>query len=186
MISIDDLLSRLDHGTASELVAVYGSEEAPGHMNEIRQLVEHFRRCFPNERLITIVRAPGRVNLIGEHTDYNGFPVLPVALQFDVKIALAPRSDDRVELSNLDVRFSPCSFRASTPIAKSAQGSWENYVKAAVQGLLESRITEGKAMYGFCGVCSGNVPEAAGLSSSSALIISSISSTVALSWSHAS
>ena len=60
-----------------------------------------FQQHF-NERPTFIVRAPGRVNLIGEHTDYNDGFVLPMAIDRAILIALRPRSDRRVLLHSLD------------------------------------------------------------------------------------
>ncbi|HSR15196.1 MAG TPA: galactokinase family protein, partial [Gemmatimonadales bacterium] len=71
-----------------------------------------------------LARAPGRVNLIGEHTDYNGLPVLPMALDREVAIAFRPRRDDRVVLHNLEDRFAPVEFALSGAIAPEATGAW--------------------------------------------------------------
>ena len=64
------------------------------------QLLTAFRERFSGEPLVA--RAPGRVNLIGEHTDYNDGFVLPIAIERDVRFAVAPRVDRRVCLYSLD------------------------------------------------------------------------------------
>ncbi|MCK6448043.1 MAG: galactokinase [Planctomycetes bacterium] len=130
---------------------------------------ERFVREFGRERRTARVRAPGRVNLIGEHTDYNDLPVLPTALQLDTAILFAPRDDARVRLVNLDPRFPPREFELSRHIDPFAAGDWGNYVKAAAEILAR----EHGAVRGFDAVVAGDVPAASGLSSSAALVVGS-------------
>ncbi len=111
-------------------------------------------------------RAPGRVNLIGEHTDYNHLPVLPMALQRAVRIVLRPRDDDRVRLANADPEFEPVEFRIGAEIAPGPSGHWGNYLKAPAQHLAR-RFGVSR---GFDGVLDSDVPVASGLSSSAALV----------------
>jgi galactokinase len=111
-------------------------------------------------------RAPGRVNLIGEHTDYNGLPVLPMALQREVCVALRPRDDGRVVLRNVDPRFPPTAFEIGPVIPPDVTGSWGNYVRAPASELARRHAIR----RGFDGVVSSNLPDASGLSSSSALV----------------
>ncbi|MFN0007856.1 MAG: galactokinase [Planctomycetota bacterium] len=115
------------------------------------------------------VRAPGRVNLIGEHTDYNGLPVFPMAIQRSVRIELRPRDDTRVCLANPDPRFEAAQFEISGAIDPSPAGSWINYAKAAAQALHRRE----PLVRGFDGFVSGDIPAAAGLASSSALVVAS-------------
>lgn len=113
------------------------------------------------------VRAPGRVNLIGEHVDYNDLPVLPMALQFATHIAARARDDARVRLANAASRFGAREFELAPAIERSAQGDWSNYVKAAAQTLAQ----ECGAARGADLFIDGELPAAAGLSSSSALVV---------------
>lgn len=111
-------------------------------------------------------RAPGRVNLIGEHTDYNGLPVFPMALQREARIHLRPRDDGLVRLRNTDPEFPPVEFEIGVAIEAGPVGSWGNYVKAPAQELARRF-----AIYrGFDGTFTSDVPVASGLSSSSALV----------------
>jgi len=111
-------------------------------------------------------RAPGRVNLIGEHTDYNDLPVLPMALQREVRIALRPREDGSVRLHNVDPGFEDVTFDVGVAIEPGPTGSWGNYVKAPAQELARRHAI----VRGFDGVVASDLPVASGLSSSSALV----------------
>ena len=82
-----------------------------------------------------VCRAPGRINLIGEHTDYNGLPVLPMAVRQEVRIAFAPNKNRQIRLRNRDGRYADAAFENAPDIAPSPAGDWANYCKAAVHGL---------------------------------------------------
>ncbi|HZY41589.1 MAG TPA: galactokinase [Anaerolineae bacterium] len=108
----------------------------------------------------TLVRAPGRVNLIGEHTDYNNGFVLPMAIDRAIWIALRPRADQIVSVYSLDfdqsAEFSLQSFAKHT--------GWPEYLKGTAWALQQA----GHTLRGWEGVVSGDVPIGAGLSSSAA------------------
>lgn len=114
-----------------------------------------------------LARAPGRVNLIGEHIDYAGLPVFPMALQREVRIACRPRDDGLVLAATTDPSYPPCHFETGPDIEPYEDGDWGNYLKAAVQGMVRAYDLE----RGFDAVIDSSVPVAAGLSSSSALVI---------------
>lgn len=109
-----------------------------------------------------LIRAPGRVNLIGEHTDYNDGFVMPLAIDRATWIALKPRVDRRVSLYSLDfteeVTFELDALERTGPL-------WAEYVKSVAWALGES----GHRLTGWDGVMAGDVPIGAGLSSSAAL-----------------
>jgi galactokinase len=110
-----------------------------------------------------VSHAPGRVNLLGEHTDYNDGFVLPMALDLGTWIALRPRADGRVVLRSLDFEEEQ-SFEVGD--LHRGQG-WIEYVKGTAWALQEA----GATLRGFEGVVTGEVPIGAGLSSSAALEI---------------
>ena len=114
--------------------------------------------------------APGRVNLIGEHTDYNGLPVFPIAIDRDIRIEFRVTDDAVVRLRSQVARFAPFAFQLKRPIEAADQGDWSNYVRAAALGLLEHGIDLRR---GIAGTVTGDVPIASGLSSSSALVVAS-------------
>jgi galactokinase len=109
-----------------------------------------------------VVRAPGRVNLIGEHTDYNDGFVLPMAIDRAIWIALRPRQDGEVHVHSLDFDKT-ASFRLHS-LQNSGEG-WAEYLKGVAWALQE----EGYSLAGWEGVLAGDVPRGAGLSSSAAL-----------------
>lgn len=111
-------------------------------------------------------RAPGRVNLIGEHTDYNGLPVLPMALQREVRIALRPRDDGTIVLHNSAEEFPSVEFEIEPAIPPYVQGAWGNYVKAPANELARRFAI----WRGFDGALESDLPVASGLSSSSAVV----------------
>jgi len=112
--------------------------------------------------------APGRVNLIGEHTDYNGLPVFPIAIDRDIRIDFRVVDDPVVRLDSPSARFAPFAFQLKRPVEAAAQGDWSNYVRAAARGLLEHGVPLER---GIEGTVTGSVPIASGLSSSSALVV---------------
>jgi len=140
----------------------------PAEAARVDRVVDRFRRRI-GRRPTILVRAPGRVNLLGEHTDYNGLPVLPMAIDRSVLIAAAPRADHSVRLANVEARFPTRQFTLAPMIPPYAPGDWGNYAKAAAQGLLHDFAAHLRK--GFDGVADGNIPAGAGLSSSSALVV---------------
>jgi galactokinase len=110
-----------------------------------------------------VVRSPGRVNLIGEHTDYNDGFVLPVAIDRAIWVAAASRPDRRVVIHALD--FGEMAGFGLDEVEKGPPGHWSNYARG-VAALLQER---GYPIGGMDAVLSGNVPIGAGLSSSAAL-----------------
>ena len=109
-----------------------------------------------------VVRAPGRVNLIGEHTDYNDGFVLPLAIDRAVWIALRPRADRQVLVYSLD--FAGSAIFSLDEWTR-GDGDWIEYVKGVAWVLQEA----GHRLHGWEGVIAGDVPVGAGLSSSAAL-----------------
>jgi len=128
-----------------------------------------FARAFgaPAPALVQVVRAPGRVNLIGEHIDYCGLPVFPMALRRSVHLAFRLRADREMRLVNRDPRFAPSTFAVSEGIPPAPAGDWGNYARAATQALAQ-RFPD---LRGVDALVESHLPIAAGLSSSSALVV---------------
>ncbi len=112
-----------------------------------------------------IIQAPGRVNLIGEHTDYNDGFVLPCAIDYQTVIACTKRSDRNVRVIAADYGNEIDEFSLDAPIVTHDSQQWSNYVRGVVKHLLKRNKNFGGADL----VISGNVPQGAGLSSSASL-----------------
>lgn len=132
-------------------------------MRDPIQLQEKFRARFGTPA--AIFRAPGRVNLIGEHTDYNEGFVLPAAIEFYCWVAAAPRSDRKLVIHSENLKETvEANLESFSPAAR---GHWSNY-PAGVAWALEGA---GKRLRGANLFVTSDVPLGAGLSSSAAIEI---------------
>lgn len=114
-----------------------------------------------------VVRAPGRVNLIGEHTDYNDGFVLPCAIGPANMVAISKRDDDRVDVVAADFDDARDSFALTPPPERNLSQPWADYVR----GTLLALQNDGHALSGAKIAIAGNLPKGAGLSSSAALAV---------------
>lgn len=137
-----------------------------------KQIVSKFQEMFGAPPAL-VVRAPGRVNLIGEHTDYNDGFVLPLAIERAVWLALRPRADSVVQVHSLD--FGETAVFDLNALQHSGD-HWSEYVKGVAWALADA----GYALHGWDGVMAGNVPVGAGLSSSAALELATARAFMAL------
>lgn len=135
-------------------------------MSLIEQARETFIRQFGYDASHTF-HAPGRVNLIGEHTDYNDGYVLPAAINFGTVVAASPRTDSQIRICAVNFNEQIAQFSLDQPIEKSETATWSNYVRAVADTLLRDSHSLG----GVDLTVAGDVPYGAGLSSSAALEI---------------
>lgn len=122
-----------------------------------------------------VVAAPGRVNLIGEHTDYNEGFVLPVAIDREMLIAARRNGGSTVNVFSAD--YQSADVFDLKHIRPNVEQPWANYLRGSLHVLLK----DGFALHGFDAVLSGNVPQGAGLSSSAAYEVAVITLACALS-----
>ena len=141
-----------------------------------RVLREFERRGGASATLVA--RAPGRVNLIGDHTDYNDGFVLPMAIDRAVWIALRRRDDARISAHSLDFD-NDVAFDASD--VQHGERGWGEYVRGVAWALGEKARREGTSLNGWEGVVAGDVPLGAGLSSSAALELATARALAAVS-----
>jgi galactokinase len=125
-----------------------------------QELKSHFESLYAQTPLL--VRSPGRVNLIGEHTDYNMGFVLPAAINKSIYLAIQKREDDQVHLSSLDYKD---TYSTTLSEIKPSGKLWPDYIL----GVIEQLQKQGFKLGGFNLAFGGDIPEGAGLSSSAAL-----------------
>lgn len=114
-------------------------------------------------RRLAVVRAPGRVNIIGEHTDYNEGYVMPMAVDRDILVAAQRRTDRMFSVYSMDF-----DEKIQVPLATlkyHSEDGWANYAKGVIWALLGA----GHKLEGYNMVLEGNLPQGAGLASSAAL-----------------
>ncbi|GLH01087.1 N-acetylgalactosamine kinase [Gryllus bimaculatus] len=143
---------------------------------ELQKLFVDKFKCEPKY----FVRVPGRVNLIGEHIDYCGYSVCPMAIQQDILIAVCESNDFSISLTNTDPNHKDfsCDIRTFSILEEgSSPPGWYSYVLCGVRGVLESLTSEKHIPVGFLAAVTGNIPLASGLSSSSALVCSAALAT---------
>jgi galactokinase len=131
-------------------------------------MIAAFRRVFGEAAEVRVFRAPGRVNLIGEHTDYNLGFVLPMALQLAAYVAIAPSGDDTMRVHSAS-RGETREFSISTVADLLPAHDWTDYVIGVAQGVIRA----GYPLQGANLLIHSTVPEGSGLSSSAALEVSS-------------
>ncbi len=184
-----------------ELTEIYGGDPA--------WIAEHLKHYLPLLKLavhelgsaapLAVIRAPGRVNVMGRHVDHQGGNCNLMTINFETLMAVSPRNDDKVRLVHLDgENFKPCEFSISGMVRELPWDDWQSvvdsrelkkligeygvdwshYIKAAVlrlQKKFNSRPLRGMNLF-----VTGNVPMAAGLSSSSSLVVGAAEAVAAV------
>jgi galactokinase len=133
----------------------------------ITNVKEQFIKQFGDKQEFAIALAPGRVNLIGDHTDYNDGYVLPMTIDRAVYVALAPRQDNKCIVYSMN--FDELVTWEADKIAKKNH-HWSNYL----QGVMQILLDKGYKIGGFNCVMYGDVPIGAGLSSSAAVEVATL------------
>ncbi|ORX84003.1 galactokinase [Basidiobolus meristosporus CBS 931.73] len=159
---------------------IYPENSISTQSERFKLLLDRFQELY-GRRADFVVRSPGRVNIIGEHIDYAGFPVFPMAIERDCLIAVAAEktSTPRVELANIVPKYHSSDFAHVQDTCVDIDSSlhdWSNYFKAGYKGMHEAIKTRNPASM-YC-LVDGIVPGGAGLSSSSALVCSAAMATM--------
>lgn len=171
-----------------------GREEAKRRYSSLlHRFIERY-----GDKKVVITRSPGRVNLMGRHIDHRGGGINVMAIDKDTVFVSAPRDDDDViTISNTDESYPDCNFTVSQllgnkgydkwldylsdeTVVKNLQASggvWSNYVKAAVARM---QFESAERLCGMDMLADGTVPVAAGLSSSSSVVVAVMEAVVAL------
>ena len=133
--------------------------------NTILNLQEKFTELF-NEKYDNVYFSPGRVNLIGEHTDYNGGHVFPCALSFGTYAIVANRNDRKVRMMSLNFEDLGIIEYDLDNLVYDKADDWSNYTKGVIKAFEDHG---NKIPTGFDILFYGNIPNGAGLSSSASL-----------------
>lgn len=131
-----------------------------------QELLKKFEEVFGDTNGAVVYFAPGRVNLIGEHTDYNGGHVFPCALTIGTYAVARRREDDKLRLFSMNFEESGIGESSLADIEQKTQGDWRNYPKGIVWafGKKGMQVTNGLDILYF-----GNIPNGSGLSSSASI-----------------
>ena len=133
-------------------------------MSLISQVIASYQTNFDHRAAPRVFQAPGRVNLIGDHTDYNDGFVLPAAIDRQIVVAATPRADSLVNVYALD--FDQWDhFDCQNKTARLSENSWANYIR----GMAWSLLRQGCKLKGMDAAVTGDIPIGAGLSSSAAI-----------------
>lgn len=195
-LTAGDWLSRLttkDAAVLSRLERIYGPDAAlrDTRLNLYTRAVESFIERFGDARNILISRAPGRINLLGNHVDHRGGFLNYVAIDRDTLLVAATNEDGLVRGHNENPRFEPFEFTIDQILPRNVRGNWldfieeanitprawSNYIQAACLYLQDQNAD--RALKGMDLAVAGDVPIAAGLSSSSTLVVSAFQACAA-------
>lgn len=130
------------------------------------EVLEKFKELFGEDGDIRVYFAPGRVNLIGEHTDYNGGHVFPCALTIGTYMAVRKRGDKKVRFFSMNFENLGILEESLDDLTPKANGQWTNYPMGVIWAF------DGRGMKLDCGLdvaIYGNIPNGSGLSSSASL-----------------
>ncbi|OZJ04094.1 hypothetical protein BZG36_03398 [Bifiguratus adelaidae] len=158
--------------TVESLDKIYDSSVLAFQGVRYNSLIEQFQTIY-GFKPDFIARSPGRVNLIGEHIDYAGFGVFPMAIDRDVLMAVKMTDDDtNIRIANVNPKYPARELDYEGPSTiitiDSTELEWSNYFKCGYKGMLEhASFDKPKGMYILT---DGNVPAGSGLSSSAAFV----------------
>ncbi|ORX76616.1 galactokinase [Basidiobolus meristosporus CBS 931.73] len=166
---------------AHSVAEIYAQSRVDHEMSRYRALVDRFKSIYGFEPEF-VARSPGRVNIIGEHIDYAGFPVFPMAVDRDCLIAVATTATDcKVRVANTNsAKYPNREFEYNSDdivFIDDTIHEWTNYFKAGYKGMLENLKMKETPAGMFC-LMDGSVPSGAGMSSSSAFVCASAIATM--------
>ncbi|MGQ9660866.1 MAG: NTP transferase domain-containing protein [Kiritimatiellia bacterium] len=184
-----------------ELRTVYGTDREflAERIAAYRALLRYSATVLGPEEPVFLVRSPGRLNVMGRHIDHQGGHCNLMTIGMETLIAVHPRTDDRIRLINLDKEkngdrefrigrmleelpwddwLSLVNSEKVANLVKVTGGDWSQYIRAAVLRL-QKKFTN-RRLIGMDLVASGNIPPAAGLSSSSSLVVGAAEATIAV------
>ncbi|MBO7357789.1 MAG: galactokinase [Lachnospiraceae bacterium] len=129
-------------------------------------LLNEFEKIYGSKEGVKVYFAPGRVNLIGEHTDYNGGHVFPCALTIGTYGAVKARSDRKLRFYSMNFARDGIIETSLDDLVPDKKAGWTNYPKGVIWAFSEKNM---KCDHGFDIVINGNIPNSSGLSSSASI-----------------
>ncbi len=200
--TIQDWLTAVDGRTHSVLLKrineLYGND--PQVMQRQKERLHELLECaacrWGENASVSVIRSPGRVNIMGRHVDHQGGNCNLMTIGCETLMAVKVRNDDRVTLFNLNAEFAPAEFsigelvrdlpwddwqtlvgsKKLARLLKQYGVNWADYIKAVF--LRFQKHFDHKKLHGMDMIVSGNVPMAAGLSSSSTLVVGTAEAVV--------
>lgn len=190
-VKVSKAIEELEKGKIKELEKIYGDKEVASERKEkILKTIKKFIEIFGDEKVI-VVRIPGRLNLMGRHIDHRGGSVNVVAIPREIIAVVSKRSDDVINLFNVDQQYKHYSFSImeELPPTKIKDHEWRSWTQDRIKGRIVDwydyarsivffqnmyRFSDGnfiKKINGANIVVFGDIPQSAGLSSSSALVV---------------
>jgi len=192
--TIKDWLSALQNRSEAleqSLAMLYGSDSelALQQSCKMQQMLETVLPDWGSDAMISIIRSPGRVNVMGRHVDHQGGNCNLMTIGYETLMLVRRRNDDKVTVKNLNGEFAPAEFsigelvndlpwddwqtlvtsKKLTRLLKQYGVNWADYIKAVF--LRFQKHFYNRKLCGLDMLVSGNVPMAAGLSSSSTLVV---------------
>lgn len=185
-----ELIAAIDNGELDEMFSRLYSDSASEQKERYKSLLGvHIERY--GDKAVVITRSPGRVNLMGRHIDHRGGKINVMATDKDTLMVASLRDDDVINVINLDKSYSERSFGISDELGsekkekwldyleseravarlRESAGDWSNYVKSAV---LRAQFETPIKLFGMDVALSGTIPVAAGLSSSSSIVVATM------------
>ncbi len=196
MRTATEFIRDIEAGALDEKFNEFYREDAPMQKARYVELLQCFLANYGDKKVV-ITRAPGRVNLMGRHIDHRGGGVNVMAINRDTVFVASPREDDTVNIANVDPAYQKNSFSIEKTLdlaphdswlgylsnervvtaLKESHGDWSNYVKASV---LRAQLENPTPLCGMDMAASGNIPAAAGLSSSSSIVVAVMEAVASL------
>lgn len=196
MKTASEFIGDIESGAMDAVFDELYRADANAQKSRYTALLECFIQNYGDKKVV-ITRSPGRVNLMGRHIDHRGGGINVMAIDRDTVFVASPRKDDTVNISNVDPTYKNHSFSIGETLniaphdtwlgylsdarvvaaLKESNGDWSNYVKASV---LRAQLENATPLCGMDMVAGGNIPAAAGLSSSSSIVVAVMEAVVAL------
>lgn len=196
MQTASDFITAIKEGEKDDYFTLLYGENKDAQKKRYIQILELFIEKYGDKKVV-ITRSPGRINLMGRHIDHRGGSINVITTDKDIVFVSSPRDDDTVNITNIDSAYPERSFSIKETLGDAKHGSWldylnnesvknelgksggdwSNYVKSSV---LRAQFEFDDSICGMDMAAGGTIPIAAGLSSSSSIVVAVMEAVVAL------